>query len=272
MKKTRILLVSSLIISLFLISSVYAACNLNLPATPVNMVAVDGSNSYFDITLSGVPVGFDVTNRVYLGWCIDIGVTHPRGSTFAVMLYSSCDPPTSPSLDGYEWDKINYILNNKGAATPTEIQEAIWDYINLDGPYATTNAGAIALIAAAEAGGDGFVPGPGDVVAVILIPEDIAAQATIIELRIPEKEGLSPGFWKHNLKVYLELTRGRYSVPHEGEPRIDGPTLEAYLATIGVSAPDAYDTLTTRGPGSEVIRLDMANAFNSAAGYTPYSD
>ncbi|WGM90409.1 MAG: hypothetical protein NUK63_04615 [Candidatus Bathyarchaeum tardum] len=87
-----------------------------------------------------------------------------------------------------------------------------------------------------------------------------------------ELDGLSPGFWKHNIAVYLGENPGRYSVPHEGEPRITDEILEAYFDMIPVTAEDAYAALTAKGKGSGQIRLDMANLFNAAAGYAPYSD
>ncbi len=94
---------------------------------------------------------------------------------------------------------------------------------------------------------------------------------------IPEMlDGLSPGFWKHNIRVALKYP-GSYSVPHEGEPRINYEKI-VYLAetATGEKGTDALEValeaLTAKGPGSDVVRLDMANAFNAAAGYTPYND
>ncbi len=81
-------------------------------------------------------------------------------------------------------------------------------------------------------------------------------------------DGLSPGFWKHHVRVYLGYP-GRYSVPHN-DPRITDGILDGYLATIGVSAQVAYDALSARGPGMAAIRLEMANNFNAAAGYGEY--
>jgi hypothetical protein len=213
MKKNVYLLMSVLAISLFLVSSVSAQCSLNLPSNPVNMVAVDGASSYFDVTLSGVPAGFDVANGIYLGWCIDTSITMPRGDTFAVMLYSSCNPPSDPDLDDFEWDKVNYILNHKPlTATVYEIQEAIWNYVNLGGSYTPSLAGALAIVADAELYGDGFAPVSGEVVAVILIPVDTEipepAQATIIELMIPGYEGLTPGFWKNHVNCWMGYSPG----------------------------------------------------------------
>jgi hypothetical protein len=244
------------------------------------MLAVYGTDSYFDITLSMVPAGYDVTNGVYAGWCIDSDVIMNQTTVFSVMLHSTCDHPTDPAV--IEWDKVNYILNNKPpTATRLDIQYAIWHYANLEeGWTPLTTPTSIAIVADAEANGTDFVPEMGEVVAVLCYPEGIDyydqtppyVQMTIIEVTIPRREeGLSPGFWKHNIRVYLGEP-GRYSVPHEGEPRIDGPTLETYFAIIGVTPEQALTALTAKGKGSAETRLDMANAFNAAAGYTPYSD
>jgi hypothetical protein len=88
--------------------------------------------------------------------------------------------------------------------------------------------------------------------------------------------GLSPGFWKHNVRVALGYP-GRYSVPHEGELRMDYGKIvglaETATGETGTAALEAaLAALTARGRGSEAVRLAMANAFNDAAGYTPYSD
>jgi hypothetical protein len=107
--------------------------------------------------------------------------------------------------------------------------------------------------------------------AIICYPKT-DTQITIIEIEIPCRlGGLSPGFWKHNIRVALGYPGG-YSVPHEGEARITEAILLAYAGDIGVALPEALEALTAKGPGSEAIRLNMANAFNAAAGYTPYSD
>jgi hypothetical protein len=96
-------------------------------------------------------------------------------------------------------------------------------------------------------------------------------------LPVERPAGLSPGFWKHNVRVALGYP-GRYSVPHEGEPRMDyDSTVALAKAATGETDPTlaleaALDAFNARGRGSDVIRLDMANAFNEAAGYAPYSD
>ena len=265
-KKISIIFVSVLMISGVFGASVSAAVWPSLPITTVQLTAVDGSTSYFVITLSSVPGGFDVANGNYAGWCIDRSTTMTRSVLHDVILYSSISPPSE--VASFDWDAINYILNHKQGSM-LDVQNAIW-YFTGDRTYGELSLNAKAMVDDALVAI--FDSAAGAVLAIICLPqEDPDAQNCIIELRRGGC-GLSPGFWKHNLKVYLGFTNGRYSVPHPGQPRISNSILESYLADIGVSAEQAYADLTTRGPGSSSIRLDMANMFNAAAGYTPYSD
>ena len=188
MNKLKILAIGVLVISVFFMGSVKANdCWLNLPPDPVTMVVHDGTISYFDTVLSDVPSGYDVTNRAYLGWCVDIRYNIPRGTDFSVTLYSSCAPPAG--LEGERWDMVNYILNHKQGEM-MDIQQAIWYFMKYpDGiPEASWRPGytptpvATAIVDDAMANGAGFVPGPGEVVAVICYPLD-ETQITIIELR-----------------------------------------------------------------------------------------
>ena len=48
---------------------------------------------------------------------------------------------------------------------------------------------------------------------------------------------------------------------------------EAATGETGTTALNAaLAALTTKGPGGDTVRLAMCNAFNEAAGYTPYYD
>lgn len=188
MNKLKTMAIGVLMISIFLVGSAKATdCMLNLPPDPVTMAVYDGTISYFDTVLSDVPSGYDVTNGTYIGWCIDIRYDIPRNTTFSVMLYSSCDPPAG--LVGERWDMINYILNHKQGEM-MDIQHAIWYFMKYpDGtpeaewrPGYTPTPAAQAIVDDAMANGAGFVPGPGEVVAVICYPDE-PTQISIIELR-----------------------------------------------------------------------------------------
>jgi hypothetical protein len=235
----------------------------NLPLTPVQLTVVDGTTSYFISTLSGVPAGFDVTNGVYPGWCTERSKTMDRGVSHNVMLYSSMSPP--PALSGINWVAINYILNHKQGLM-MDVQYAIWHFT--DGS-SDGGAAAQAMVAAANANPT-YDPTTGAILAVICLrQDDRGVQNTIIELRKP---GLSPGFWKHNISVALGLSKGSFSSPHEGDPHLTLEDLQGWATEIGVTLQEAYYALNARGPGMDVVRLDMANAFNAAAGFGPYMD
>lgn len=44
--------------------------DVRLPTGFVTMRATNGINSYFDMSLSDIPSGFDIINGTYSGWCI----------------------------------------------------------------------------------------------------------------------------------------------------------------------------------------------------------
>jgi hypothetical protein len=82
--------------------------------------------------------------------------------------------------------------------------------------------------------------------------------------------GYTPGFWKHNIRVALEYTRGSYSAFDDGT-KVTKADLETWAGQIGVSLIDALADLTARGPGMNVVRDAMANDFNAAAGFGPFN-
>lgn len=156
--------------------------------------------SYFQVLISG-GTSLDGT---YDGWCIDTD-HNVHTVPYIANVYSSNG--TLPYLEFLEYpenlDLVNYILNQHfvgesspggyGIYTFGDIQLAIWtlvdDYIPLWpealDPY---NLDRVAeIVADAQANGDGFVPGCGDVVAIILEPTEIVypvGQLAIIEVPI----------------------------------------------------------------------------------------
>ena len=159
--------------------------SISLPSDPVTMIVYQpGSNSYFDTHLLDVPSGYDVTIGCYLGCCAQEGLTIPRGVPHLVKLYSSYDPDMPQAFEDEDWDKINYIVNNK-RGDRMDVQEAIWYFIN-DRP--TRNSISVAMIQEADRYGEGFCPSPGDVMVIILDSgRDLnpVVQGIIIEVPIP---------------------------------------------------------------------------------------
>lgn len=162
------------------------------PATTVIILeASNGTQSYFDSKLSNVPAGYDVTNRTYFGWCIDVSTNMQRSpATHMVILYSSLSPPAD--LANENWSKVNYILNHKKGEA-RDIQEAIWCFINLNGEYYTQRSMALQLVEDAKANGANFEPKENQIAAVIAYPvyltDPTEVQISVIEITIPESGG-----------------------------------------------------------------------------------
>ena len=86
--------------------------------------------------------------------------------------------------------------------------------------------------------------------------------------------GRTPGFWKHNIGVYLGLRNGNYSSPWEEFDKELWPVFLEYLATeIPIDLLDAYNILNTGGGGAIAeARHATADLFNAAAGLTTLYD
>jgi hypothetical protein len=137
--------------------------------------------SYWEITLSNVPSGYDVTNRTYVGWCCDETYTIYNGQTIDNMkLYSSYDPSQPWEANLTNWSKVNYIINHK-QGTWDEVQAAIWHYIDHNGGN-QADPTVIAMEAAADRNPN-FVPSAGQLLAVVVYLA--GEQSTFIEVVVP---------------------------------------------------------------------------------------
>lgn len=203
-KNCLIFTISILMLSGLLITTVSANTWPNLPSTLVNLEIINPPTvDYpFDVQLSNVPPDYDVTNGIYVGWCVDIVHYIYRDNVYPVMLHSSLTPPEG--LETLEWDMINYILNHK-QGTGDDVQAAIWYFINGRVNFwpeaRTPTAMETAMINDALAHGTDYTPGAGEILAIICLPEDEEVQIPIIELTVPE--GLTPGFWKNHLSSWV---------------------------------------------------------------------
>jgi hypothetical protein len=263
------------------------------PSLPTDPATIEITNPYttplcpssypFIIDLSNVGPGFDITDGTYTGWCTDVinGIT--RGVEYDVMLYSSYDEMAPiPSED---WNRINYIINNK-QGTGCDVQAAIWYFIN-GGAYwwiagdpfdPSVDSEVQNMVGDATTYGGTYEPGVGDILAIVCVPEDECAQTVIIELTVPpEGPGFTPGFWKHNIRVALGYP-GDYSSFDDSGEHLTYEEVLGYVEATGLwgtgnsALEAALVDLTAKGPGSEMIRRDAANALNHAAGYGDYMD
>jgi hypothetical protein len=178
----KISIVLAVLLFAFATSSLVRAAgpSINLPPGHISVqVSYPSSSSYYDVILSSVPSGYHVTDGTYVGWCVDEYHNIYNGRTYSGILYSSYDP-SNPQADP-DWDKVNYILNNK-EGNWRDVQEAIWYFV--DGGHTPSTAHGQAMVNNAIAYGQGFVPIPGQILAVV-VWIDCRTQIPIIEVVVP---------------------------------------------------------------------------------------
>ena len=268
-RKIVLILFAVFAISGLLMSSAHASSFPTLPPSGTVTVTVEvGANTYpLSILLGNIGPGFDVTNGLYTGFCADLltGIqpyTPYAGSTLISSLV----------ISGDEWNEINYVLNNVPAgATSHDIQAAIWlvqepftDAQILANAGFTPSTLAHTMATTAESLGGTFIPGPGQIVTVkVAVP---GAQNLLIELNTAFGPGLTPGFWKHNVGVYLGLANGAYS--NSGSPLATPAKMATFLSQwSNAQLLTWFNDLSTQGGGSTgaALRQNTAN-INAAAG------
>jgi hypothetical protein len=166
------------LISLGFALAVFAALGIvaadppsSLPTTPVDADYdhTPGGPTYWSITLSDVPAGYDVTNMAYDGWCADEGTTIGQGLQTDVMLYSSYELDSGHRLWDPDWPSINYLINNPTSTDMMTMQEAIWDLLE-DGE---------------QGGNNGYSPPVGALYAVIVDADNgVERQGTFLEVPV----------------------------------------------------------------------------------------
>lgn len=180
----------ALVFALLSVTLAFAAGSVNLPGNPVSVTysnwGSDPHGGMFTATLSGVGAGFDVTDGPYASYCVQMEILADTGD---VKLYSSDDAAMLADAAGYPWDKVNYLLNHKAGA-PWDVQQAIWVVLGQEN-IANVTPAAAAMAADALANGGGFVPAPGQKIAVILYSDGFGGagdqfQETIIEVTVPD--------------------------------------------------------------------------------------
>lgn len=145
-----------------------------------NLVATSGSDSYLVANVDGSITGS------FAAWCIDLEHIIFTGQEYTANVYDSYESPVE-IVDIYEnLDLINYIINQdySSFATTYDVQVAIWLLIDDQLPNGITDA-ALAIVDDALANGEGFVPGCGQILGVILEPIEDNAQHLILEVPAP---------------------------------------------------------------------------------------
>lgn len=210
---------------------------INLPTFPVtaNQDPFSATQSLLVIKLTGVGTGYDVADGVpYLGWCAEREDTSYVFGNTSVTLYNSIDPATPSQgnlalpggMANPNWPKVNYVLNHK-QGTANDVQYVIWFYVNggvVNGLPAT--AATASMIAAANASGGSFIPGPGQVTAVILYQDGRggSAQDTLIEVALPQTANGALG-------DYVWMDTDKDGIQDNNEFGINGVKVNLYDST-----------------------------------------
>ncbi len=164
-------------------------CNVSVtPDLPATLNActtakgVNADNSYFDLTINDSSLAGD-----YGAWCVDVDLSLAADQCFEADVYSSYETLPEGKFEHPEnFDKVNWILNQSfvGSESPSggtytfgDLQWAIWELIDdrncqscayLGDDWSVTKGQEIVDMSLAE--GEGFEPGNGDALAVVLVP------------------------------------------------------------------------------------------------------
>jgi hypothetical protein len=210
-----------------------------------------GSDYYFDITLSTVKPGFDITNGLYHGWCVEKHIGMTLNVPHAINLKSSYDDDINNGFELINWSAINYIINHK-LGNWHDVQMAIWNLT--DDEDLTNYSNAIAMVNNAKLNGVGFIPEVGEKLAIPMIGVS-TIQLAFLELTIPGFEGL---VWKDS---------DRNGLQNSNEQGLQGVTVSLYQS----NGSTPLKTTTTNAQGKyifeDVVPGDYYLVFTPLSGY-----
>ncbi|TXN35951.1 hypothetical protein FVB32_15430 [Flagellimonas hymeniacidonis] len=143
---------------------------------------VDANDIYFDLTINDTALAGD-----YGAWCIDVDLSLSGNECFDADVYSSYeDLPVGAFENPDNFDLVNWIINQNyiGETSPSggmytfgDVQWAIWELVDNQNCQACAFLGdewseekGQEIVDAAIANGEGFEPGEGQLLAIILIP------------------------------------------------------------------------------------------------------
>jgi hypothetical protein len=208
-----------------------AGLESSLP-TMVTLQVSDGSPiSYIQAQISGGTI----LDGTHPGWCIDTDKPIYPGETYTAYVYSSYKPIPAGLIKYPEnLDLVNWIINQDYVGQPSpgcggtytygDVQQAIWQLLD---PPSSQQIGdpcrTAEIVAAAFANGEGYVPGCGEYLAVILVPyiDDTMRQPLLIPVPIPCEEGEETA-WADGLDFPGKNWAMYFTFPVEGEPEQTG--------------------------------------------------
>jgi chitodextrinase len=156
---------------------------VRLPSTIITLTPDhDSTQVWFNFTLTGVPSGYDVTDDVYPGWCVDKYNVMDINTNHRVTLKSCYADDLSNNFKDIDWEKINYIINHRQGKLKHTVQYAMWYFT--DGIIPTDYPGAWPIINDTKNNSAGYIPGNGDILAIAIEGES-KIQLAFLELAIP---------------------------------------------------------------------------------------
>jgi hypothetical protein len=155
-----------------------------------------GEPSYFDVEIAG---GTNL-DGMHDAWCVDTDHVMRYLEWFTADVYASYEPLPPGLIEFPEnLDLVNWILNQHFVGQPSscdgdytygDVQRAIWELIEDNqaedglGPWSQCRVDEI--LAGAWAYGEGYLPGCGDLMGVILVPiADPTVQPFMIGVEVP---------------------------------------------------------------------------------------
>ncbi len=209
----------------------------NLPTgvtTNINTGAwLQGVMSTQDTTISGAAPG--LPNGIYPGWCIQDHVNvdlHDQPGT----LYSTIGGNLPADVASLSWGKVNYVLNHKirGAGKSDlaffkDVQTAVWVSLGEPNPEFGISADAQQMIDAANAHAN-YVPGYGEVVAVIIYSDGMGTNPNTIQESIIE------------VKPYQSITNHATATASAGQVAIQTGQVQATVSQVPAPAPPPVPT------------------------------
>ena len=160
-----------------------------LPSLPEQVNActtakgVNANNAYFDLTISDTFLAGD-----YASWCVDQDATLEANQCFTADVYSSYDVLPEGAFEKPEnFDLVNWLYNQNLIGTPSssgelftfgDFQRALWYLVDDSNCQQCLYLGdwdderSLELVDLAVSNGEGYEPGAGEKLIVILIPTD----------------------------------------------------------------------------------------------------
>jgi hypothetical protein len=253
---------------------------------------------FFTVNFSGLPAGLTLKNQSYTGWCPDyFGDFNQNNNSTPYTPYNTYGNNLPGNAQSPNWDKVNWVLNHQptGSQASWIVQQVIWRL--LAGQYAPVSQGYVLpepatdnLYNQAIAQGAGFLPSPGQLMAVMLYidgiypsaPADVTAnpnlptngtpnvfQDLMIEVTVPPQGAIGDYVWQDT---------NQNGIQDAGEPGINGVTVQlcadagcstvlATTTTVTHQGLNGYYQFTDLGAGTYYVSID--NSQPTLSGLVP---